>query len=93
MLEWKESSKLKVVKERLNEIVDFALTESPYKKTSQGWINESIYFQLWPAKKKSLKEEEELVNISVHSAQIFKLIIFGIAFIPTILAFALFTFF
>ena len=82
-----------MVKERINEIVDFALTESPYKKTSQGWVNDFIYLQLWPSKKTPLKEKEKIANISVHSSKFFTILIFIIAFIPTILGLALFPFF
>ncbi len=82
-----------MVKDRINEIVDFALTESPSKATSKGWVNDFIYFQLWPSNKATLKENEKLANISLHWNRTYAIILFAIAFVPSLLILSLFTFF
>ena len=89
----KQKGESNVVKERINEIVDFALTESPYKTTSKGWINDFIYLKLGKAKKTTTNEKEELASIAIHWNKFLALAIFLVAFIPAFLAFAFLTFF
>ncbi len=81
-----------MVKERINEIVDFATTQSPYDATSKGWINNFVFFELGQSDRDPSANKEELVNISVNWNTFLATIIFGLAFIPAILTFAFLTF-
>ena len=55
-----------MVKERLNELVDFATKESPYSTATKGWLNEDLFIQWGPnSQENSLNKGTELINFSV----------------------------
>tara|TARA_B100000700_G_scaffold291205_1_gene349999 strand:- start:435 stop:683 length:249 start_codon:yes stop_codon:yes gene_type:complete len=82
-----------VVKERINEIIDFAKSEAPYKTSNKGWIKGFIFFELWPSAKGKEEEKEEIIKISLHQNKLVRTLLFGIAFIPALLLLAFSTFF
>ena len=55
-----------MVKDRLNELVDFATKESPYRSATKGWLNEDLFIQ-WGSdpKENSLNKGTELINFSL----------------------------
>ena len=52
-----------MIKERLQEIVDFTKSESPYRKANKGWINQDIYLEL--GKSSNIRQnQKEFANIT-----------------------------
>tara|TARA_Y100001968_G_scaffold333036_1_gene393740 strand:+ start:1891 stop:2145 length:255 start_codon:yes stop_codon:yes gene_type:complete len=80
-----------VVKERINEVIEFANSQSPYKSANRGWINDFIFFQLLPKEANTEKEGDEFVKVSVKRSNFFSSILFVLAFLPTISILAIFT--
>ena len=46
MLEYSHPVNQSVIRERIQEIVDFATKESPYRDANKGWVNDDVYVQL-----------------------------------------------
>ncbi len=47
-----------MVRERFQELVDFAKTESPYQSANKGWINSDVYLELGQGSNSSQKRNE-----------------------------------
>ena len=62
-----------MIKERLQEIVDFTKSESPYRKANKGWINQDIYLELGKASN-NRPNEKEFANVTLLWSPIYKLI-------------------
>ncbi len=62
-----------MIKERLQEIVDFTKSESPYRKANKGWINQDIYLELGKSSNDS-QNEKEFANVTLLWSPIYKLI-------------------
>ena len=75
-----------MIKERLQEIVDFTKSESPYRKANKGWINQDIYLELGKSSS-NRQNEKEFANVTLLWSPIYKLItnIILIVFIASIL--------
>ncbi len=78
-----------MVRERVQELVDFATTESPYRDANKGWVTDDVYIQLGRSKEKTSNPGKELANISVFWDPINKLvsIVFLVVALATILVF------
>ena len=55
-----------MVKNRIDELIDFTRSESPYKNANKGWINDFIYLNLGKSKEDEIPDGDELVNVSVY---------------------------
>ena len=79
-----------MVRERIQEVFDFATSESPYNSANKGWINEDVYLQWGSLPEKPSVEGEELVNVSVSWAPISKFltIIFLVISLATVIVFS-----
>jgi len=53
-----------VLKERIQEILDFTRSESPYQKANKGWINEDIFLDLRP-NSDALKQGNEFAKLTL----------------------------
>ena len=62
-----------MIKERLQEIVDFTKSESPYRKANKGWINQDIYLELGNSSNNG-GNEKEFANVTLLWSPIYKLI-------------------
>ena len=62
-----------MIKERLQEIVDFTKSESPYRKANKGWINQDIYLDLGKSSN-NRQNEKEFANVTLLWSPIYKLI-------------------
>ncbi len=62
-----------MINERLQEIVDFTKSESPYRKANKGWINQDIYLELGKSSN-NRQNEKEFANIILLWSPIYKLI-------------------
>ena len=63
-----------MIKERLQEIVDFTKSESPYRKANKGWINQDIFLEF--GKSSSNKQnEKEFANVTLLWSPVYKIII------------------
>ena len=78
-----------MVRERVQELVDFATTESPYRDANKGWVTDDVYIQLGRSKEKASNRGKELANISLFWGPINKLvsIVFLVVVLATILVF------
>ena len=78
-----------MLKERIQEILDFTKSESPYKKANKGWINEDVFLDLSPSAS-ILKQNKEAAKVTLLWAPINNLIsnIFLIVVIGSILVFS-----
>ena len=54
-----------MVRERINELVDFATTESPYSSSTKGWLSNDVYLKWGPQKRNNSFKSEELFKLSV----------------------------
>ena len=54
-----------MVRQRIQEVVDFATTESPYKDANKGWITNDVFLQWGVSTKPKSKSGVELANVSV----------------------------
>ena len=75
-----------MIKERLQEIVDFTQSESPYRKANKGWINQDIYLDLGKSSN-NRQNEKEFANVTLLWSPIYQLItnIILVVFIASIL--------
>ncbi len=75
--------------DRVQEIVDFAKTESPYQSANKGWITEDIFLQWGSSDSKSSKNLDKLVKVSFFWQPIIQLlvILFVIAALAILFAF------
>ncbi len=82
-----------MIKERFQELVDFAKTESPNRLATKGWINEDIYLKLGATSDKE-NNKQELANLSLFWSPINKLIssLFLVISIASIMVFFLVSF-
>ena len=73
-----------MIKERFQELVDFAKTESPYKLANKGWVNKDIFLQFGAKSKQDLKRNE-FAKVSLFWSPINQLIlsIFSLIFIAS----------
>ncbi len=55
-----------MVREKFNELLDFATTESPYKSANKGWINNDVFLQWGRSKDSAVKAGTELADVSVY---------------------------
>ncbi len=63
-----------MVKERVQEVIDFATSESPYQSANKGWVAEDVYLQLGDSSR-SLNSKNELANVSIFWNPIKKIIL------------------
>ncbi len=79
-----------MVKQRIQELIDFATTESPYRSANKGWINEDVYLA-WgrETQSASIQPGNEIANVSVLWKPINQilLILFSVVILATILVF------
>ncbi len=75
--------------ERIQEIVDFATTESPYRSANKGWLSDDIYLQWSSTEEKSSQKLDQLAKVSVFWRPIIEIIsiIFVVICIASTLAF------
>tara|TARA_Y100001968_G_scaffold116164_1_gene105529 strand:+ start:337 stop:885 length:549 start_codon:yes stop_codon:yes gene_type:complete len=78
-----------VFKERIQEILDFTKSESPYRKANKGWINKDIFLDLSPSFN-TLEKKSEDAKVTLFWSPISILIsnIFLILFIGSIVVFS-----
>ena len=74
-----------MVKERINEIFDFARSESPYKSANKGWLSKDIFINLGSSENKTQESSDELANISLSWSKELAIIFFAIGFLLTTL--------
>ncbi len=55
-----------MVRQRINELIDFASTESPYRSANKGWINKDVFLSWGPAPKTLKKSKDELANVALY---------------------------
>ncbi len=79
-----------MVREKIQEIVDFVSSESPYQAANKGWINEDVYIQWGKSTQENKQASNELVNLSIFWSpiQVLLSIIFGVLLISTIFVFS-----
>ncbi len=77
-----------MLKDRLQEIVEFTKSESPYRKANKGWINQDIFLDLSPSVE-TLKQKKEAAKVTLFWSPINNLLsnIFIIIIISSILVF------
>ena len=62
-----------MIKERLQEIVDFTKSESPFRKANKGWINQDIYLELGKSLNNRQKQNE-FATVTLLWPPLYKLI-------------------
>ena len=72
-----------MVKERINEMVDFAKSESPYKSANKGWLSKDIYINLGKSQNQLKESSDKLANISINWNKELAIIFFGFGFFLT----------
>ena len=77
-----------MLKERIQEVLEFTKSESPYYKANKGWINQDVFLDLNPSIDKG-KKQNEAAKVTFFWAPINSLLsnIFWIIFIGSILVF------
>ena len=77
-----------MIKERIQEILDFSKSESPYRKANKGWINQDIFLDLSPSTD-SFAQKNEAAKVTVFWSPINTLLsnIFTVIIISSILVF------
>ncbi len=77
-----------MLKERIQEILEFTKSESPYRKANKGWINKDIFLDLSPSVD-SLKQKKEAAKITLFWSPINNLLsnIFIIIILCSLLVF------
>ncbi len=78
---------------RINEVLDFASNESPYRAANKGWITDDIFLEWGSQKKSQLSKKDELANVSIFWGKEIFAIIFTFVFILSTLVFAAFSLF
>ena len=78
-----------MLKERVQELLDFTKSESPYRKANKSWINKDIFLDLSPSSK-TLQQKNEVAELSVLWNPIFNLLtnLFFIIIVGSILVFS-----
>ncbi|WP_269623394.1 hypothetical protein [Prochlorococcus marinus] len=56
---------LSVIRERIQEVVDFAKTESPYRSANKGWLTNNIFLERGSGTDQNAKKFDQVVKISV----------------------------
>ena len=54
-----------MLKERIQEIFEFAKSESPYRKANKGWINQDIFLDL-SSSSDSIKQRNEAAKVTLR---------------------------
>ena len=77
-----------MLKERIQEILDFSKSESPYRKANKGWINQDVFLDLNPSLD-TFSQKNEAAKVTVFWSPINTLLsnIFLIIIISSILVF------
>ena len=77
------------VKERANEIFDFARAESPYRSATKGWLTDDVFVEWGSPSKKALKQGDEVVDVSVYWSPINQIlsVLFLVVFLSSIMVF------
>ena len=77
-----------MLKERIQEILEFTKSESPYRKANKGWINQDIFLDLSPSSS-TFEEKKESAKVTVFWSPINTLLsnIFLIIILSSILVF------
>ena len=80
-------------KERIQEILEFTKSESPYRKANKGWINQDIFLDL-SASSNTFKQKKEVAKVTFLWSPINSLLsnIFLILIICSILVFTTLSF-
>ena len=75
-----------MVRERIQEVVDFATSESPYRSANKGWITDDIYLQVGASPQGMSTGGDELADVSIFWQPINKLllILLGVFALATI---------
>lgn len=78
-----------VLRERIQEIVDFAKGESPYRSANKGWVTDDVYLSWSPTNEKDSTADDELVKVSFYWQPIIQVIaiIFVVICLATFFAF------
>ena len=83
-----------MLKERIQEIFEFAKSESPYRKANKGWINQDIFLDL-NSSYDTLKDKKEAAKITllwspinILLSNIFLILIIGSILVFTSVSFA-----
>jgi len=78
-----------VLKERIQEILEFTKSESPYRKANKGWINQDIFLDLSPSPDQ-VKQKKEDAKVTLFWSPINRLLsnIFLIIIVCSILVFS-----
>ena len=72
-----------MLKERIQEIFEFAKSESPYRKANKGWINQDIFLDFSPSSDRFVQKNEAAKVILLWSpissllSNIFLILIIG----------------
>ena len=72
-----------MVKNRIDEIIDFTRSESPYRNANKGWINDFIFLQWGKTKEKDKEYGEELADVAVYWNKELAGIVFIVGFLTT----------
>ncbi len=77
-----------MLKERIQEILEFTKSESPYRKANKGWINQDIFLDLSPSVD-TFKQKNEAAKVTLFWSPINSLLsnIFIIIILGSILVF------
>ncbi len=83
-----------MLKERIQEVLEFTKSESPYRKANKGWINQDIFLDLSPHVD-TYKQKNEAAKVTLFwsplnslLSNIFLIIILGSILVFTSLSFA-----
>ncbi len=79
-----------MLRERIQEIVDFAKSESPYRSANKGWLTDDIYLQLGSKKNQDSTQFDQLIKVSFFWQPIIKIVsvVFVVISVSTFLAFS-----
>ena len=77
-----------MLKERIQEVLEFSKSESPYRKANKGWLNQDIFLDLNPSSN-PFKKREEVAKVTLLWSPINSLLsnIFFVIIIGSILVF------
>ena len=83
-----------MLKERIQEVIEFTKSESPYRKANKGWINQDVFLDLSPSADIE-KQNNEAAQVTVFwspinslLSNIFLIIILGSLLVFTSVSFA-----
>ena len=84
-----------MVRERIEEVVEFATGESPYRNANKGWINKDVFIQWGAIPNQAQKEGDELLDVFVFWGPIkrfltilFAVVLFASFFVFTAVSFS-----